>query len=197
MSNFRNRKGKFYVIIEILLICHIKYVLCASNFSENSPGSSLVSEYFKSKNSVQYSCLYRAKTISNGSRCMSSVGSRDAPPIDVSEVISQPEELERKQKLSGAITVPTKVDLSPISGVPEEHIKTRRVCIHLPPKNAMQSGTDNLKHWVIEFDNRERWENPLMGWTSTYVKLTYMYYIEIKKYIYIFFIAAIHYRIWK
>nr|XP_014095450.1 NADH dehydrogenase [ubiquinone] iron-sulfur protein 4, mitochondrial [Bactrocera oleae] len=108
-----------------------------------------------------------AKTINNGSRCMSSVGSRDAPPIDVSEVISQPEELERKQKLSGAITVPTKVDLSPISGVPEEHIKTRRVCIHLPPKNAMQSGTDNLKHWVIEFDNRERWENPLMGWTST------------------------------
>lgn len=108
-----------------------------------------------------------AKTICNSSRCMSPVGSRDAPQIDVSQIIAKPEELERKQKLSGAITVPTKVDLSPINGVPEEHVKTRRVCIHLPPKHAMQSGTDNLDHWVIDFDNRERWENPLMGWTST------------------------------
>ncbi|XP_011177063.1 NADH dehydrogenase [ubiquinone] iron-sulfur protein 4, mitochondrial [Zeugodacus cucurbitae] len=111
--------------------------------------------------------VHWAKTISNTTRCKSSVGTRDAPPIDVSQVIAQPEELERKQKLSGAITVPTKVDLSPISGVPEEHVKERRVRIHLPPKNTMQSGTDNLHHWVIEFDNRERWENPLMGWTST------------------------------
>lgn len=118
---------------------------------------------------------------------MSPVGSRDAPQIDVSQIIAKPEELERKQKLSGAITVPTKVDLSPINGVPEEHVKTRRVCIHLPPKHAMQSGTDNLDHWVIDFDNRERWENPLMGWTSTYVKLTYRHYIYIYTYIKIFY----------
>lgn len=31
----------------------------------------------------------------------------------------------------------------------------------------MQSGTNNLRSWRIEFDNRERWENPLMGWSST------------------------------
>lgn len=31
----------------------------------------------------------------------------------------------------------------------------------------MQSGTNNLDYWRIEFDNRERWENPLMGWAST------------------------------
>ena len=31
----------------------------------------------------------------------------------------------------------------------------------------MQSGTDSIQHWTMEFDNRERWENPLMGWTST------------------------------
>lgn len=58
-------------------------------------------------------------------------------------------------------------DLTPISGVPEEHIRERRVRISLPSKNSMQSGTDNLDFWKIEFDARERWENPLMGWTST------------------------------
>ncbi|XP_017494046.1 PREDICTED: NADH dehydrogenase [ubiquinone] iron-sulfur protein 4, mitochondrial [Rhagoletis zephyria] len=116
----------------------------------------------KTAQSVQWS-----KAVALCSRRMASVGSRDAPPIDVNAAIARPEEVERKKKLSGAITVPTKVDLSPISGVPEEHIKTRRVRIHVPPKNAMQSGTDNVQHWQIEFDNRERWENPLMGWTST------------------------------
>ena len=57
--------------------------------------------------------------------------------------------------------------LAPINGVPEEHVKDRRVRIFIPPKNAMQSGTNNLNTWRIEFDNRERWENPLMGWCSS------------------------------
>ena len=52
-------------------------------------------------------------------------------------------------------------------GVPEEHVKERRVRIFIPPKNAMQSGTNNIQTWRMEFDNRERWENPLMGWCST------------------------------
>lgn len=60
-------------------------------------------------------------------------------------------------------------DISVLSGVPEEHIKSRRVRIYIPPKNVMQSGTNNISGWQIEFDNRERWENPLMGWASTYV----------------------------
>lgn len=59
------------------------------------------------------------------------------------------------------------VDLSPVTGVPEEHVKTRLVKISKATKNVMQSGTDNTHEWVMEFDNRERWENPLMGWTST------------------------------
>ncbi|XP_037935366.1 NADH dehydrogenase [ubiquinone] iron-sulfur protein 4, mitochondrial-like [Teleopsis dalmanni] len=96
-----------------------------------------------------------------------SLGSRDAPYIDVDAALAKPEEIEEKKKLSSTITVPEKVDISPITGVPEEHVKTRRVCIHVPAKNAMQSGTNNLNYWKIEFDNRERWENPLMGWTST------------------------------
>lgn len=54
-----------------------------------------------------------------------------------------------------------------MNGIPEEQIKTRKVRIFIPPKNAMQSGTDNIHHWEIEFNNKQRWENPLMGWCST------------------------------
>jgi len=54
-----------------------------------------------------------------------------------------------------------------VSGVPDEHIKTRTVRIYQPAKNAMQSGTNNIHHWEICFDTRERWENPLMGWCSS------------------------------
>nr|CAG4638739.1 EOG090X0DNW [Cyclestheria hislopi] len=68
---------------------------------------------------------------------------------------------------TGHITVSEKVEVSPITGFPEEHIKSRRVRIWKPAKHAMQSGTNNTHLWKIEFDTRERWENPLMGWTSS------------------------------
>lgn len=93
--------------------------------------------------------------------------SSDIAPLDPSTALARPEDLEQRNKLSGKITVPVAVNVSPLSGVPEEQLKERRVRIHVPPKNAMQSGTDNINTWQIEFDNRERWENPLMGWAST------------------------------
>lgn len=95
------------------------------------------------------------------------VNRREAPKIDNKHALMLPEELKTKEALESSITVPTKVDMSPINGVPEEHIKTRRVRIYQPTKNAMQSGTDNINHWQMEFDTRQRWENPLMGWSST------------------------------
>lgn len=58
-------------------------------------------------------------------------------------------------------------DITSITGVPEEHIKTRKVRIFVPTRTAMQSGVQNTKKWKIDFDTRERWENPLMGWAST------------------------------
>ena len=58
-----------------------------------------------------------------------------------------------------------------MAGVPEEHIKPRMVRIYVPARNAMQSGTFGTRKWKIDFDSRERWENPLMGWTSTYVSV--------------------------
>ncbi|XP_058056823.1 NADH dehydrogenase [ubiquinone] iron-sulfur protein 4, mitochondrial [Anopheles bellator] len=87
---------------------------------------------------------------------------KEAPILEASVVLATDDDRHLP-----TITVPTKVDLSPISGVPEEQVKERRVRIFVPAKNAMQSGTDNIQHWSIEFDNRERWENPLMGWSST------------------------------
>lgn len=52
---------------------------------------------------------------------------------------------------------------------PVEHTTERFARIYIPAKNSMQSGTFGLRRWRIEFDHRQRWENPLMGWGSTYV----------------------------
>ncbi|KAJ7334991.1 hypothetical protein JRQ81_012932 [Phrynocephalus forsythii] len=65
------------------------------------------------------------------------------------------------------ITIDEKMDITPLTGVPEEHIKTRKAYIFVPARNAMQAGVNNTKKWRMEFDTRERWENPLMGWAST------------------------------
>ncbi|XP_034667850.1 NADH dehydrogenase [ubiquinone] iron-sulfur protein 4, mitochondrial [Drosophila subobscura] len=107
--------------------------------------------------------LLKANIIA-ASRCTST---KDTAPLDIKTALARPEELEQRKKLNGTITVPTAVNLGPISGVPGVQLKERRVRIHIPPKNAMQSGTDNINNWQIEFDNRERWENPLMGWASS------------------------------
>jgi len=65
------------------------------------------------------------------------------------------------------VEIDGKDDISMLSGVPEEHIKTRMVRIFIPARNAMQSGNFKTNSWRIEFDTRERWESPLMGWTCS------------------------------
>ncbi|XP_064621080.1 NADH dehydrogenase [ubiquinone] iron-sulfur protein 4, mitochondrial-like [Lineus longissimus] len=72
-----------------------------------------------------------------------------------------------KQEKKQLIEVDEKVELSAINGIPEEHVKTRRARIYVPARNAMQSGTFGTRKWRVALDTRERWENPLMGWTST------------------------------
>ncbi|XP_030760614.1 NADH dehydrogenase [ubiquinone] iron-sulfur protein 4, mitochondrial-like [Sitophilus oryzae] len=91
----------------------------------------------------------------------------DAPLISTDLSLLKPEEIEHRKKLQGYITVEGPTNTSLISGVPEEQVKTRTVRIYEPPKNCMQSGTNNIGHWEIDFDTKERWENPLMGWSST------------------------------
>ncbi|EEC18742.1 NADH dehydrogenase, putative [Ixodes scapularis] len=104
-------------------------------------------------------------------RCLASVQTpKDVGgnPEDAEIVLADPVELQKKKEVTEAlITVDTPMDIAPLTGVPEEHIKTRRVRIFVPARNAMQSGTNNTHAWRMEFDNRERWENPLMGWCSS------------------------------
>ncbi|XP_049964796.1 NADH dehydrogenase [ubiquinone] iron-sulfur protein 4, mitochondrial [Schistocerca serialis cubense] len=92
---------------------------------------------------------------------------KEAPQVDSKRALMKPEEVVARKHLEGYITVDQPADISVITGVPEEHIKTRLVRIYMPAKNAMQSGTDNTHRWEMEFETRERWENPLMGWAST------------------------------
>ena len=57
--------------------------------------------------------------------------------------------------------------VSDFSGIPE--VQLNRVArIYVPAKNTMQSGTWNTREWRLDFETQERWENPLMGWTSWY-----------------------------
>ncbi|KAK7792709.1 hypothetical protein R5R35_007523 [Gryllus longicercus] len=91
----------------------------------------------------------------------------DAPRIEQRLALLRPEDAAQEKLRQGYITIETPDDIAAITGVPEEHIKTRRVRIYVPAKNSMQSGTDNIQSWEMAFETRERWENPLMGWAST------------------------------
>ncbi|KAB0803182.1 hypothetical protein PPYR_00152 [Photinus pyralis] len=93
---------------------------------------------------------------------------KEAPLIKKEVGLMKREDIIQKQQHDEAmITIEKPSEVATFSGVPEEHIKGRRVRIFVPPKNAMQSGTDNIHQWSMQFDTRERWENPLMGWSST------------------------------
>ncbi|KAF7128878.1 hypothetical protein RHSIM_Rhsim10G0099100 [Rhododendron simsii] len=74
-----------------------------------------------------------------------------------------------------------------VSGIPDEHLR-RRVVIFSPARTATQQGSGKVGKWKINFMSTQnvllkdlawtieillvllfsiRWENPLMGWTST------------------------------
>ncbi|CAI0430681.1 unnamed protein product [Linum tenue] len=41
------------------------------------------------------------------------------------------------------------------------------VVIYSPARTATQQGSGKLGKWKINFVSTQKWENPLMGWTST------------------------------
>ncbi|RAL46668.1 hypothetical protein DM860_004947 [Cuscuta australis] len=53
-----------------------------------------------------------------------------------------------------------------VSGIPQEHLR-RRVVIFSPARTATQQGSGKVGKWKINFLSVQKWENPLMGWTST------------------------------
>lgn len=70
-------------------------------------------------------------------------------------------------KKDGTNAITKLVSVNEISGIPEEQISTRTVRIYKPAKTAMQSGIRQTKLWKIDFDVIEKWENPMMGWTTS------------------------------
>lgn len=57
-------------------------------------------------------------------------------------------------------------EIGEVSGVPENHLR-RPVYIYSPARTASQQGSSKTGKWKINFMSTEKWENPLMGWTST------------------------------
>ncbi|KAL3526893.1 hypothetical protein ACH5RR_011549 [Cinchona calisaya] len=57
-------------------------------------------------------------------------------------------------------------EIGMVSGIPEEHL-SRRVLIFSPARTASQQGSGKVGRWKINFLSTQKWENPLMGWTST------------------------------
>lgn len=56
----------------------------------------------------------------------------------------------------------------PSSSVPQEIYENRTALIYRPARNVMQSGRAQTQKWLIQFNcDVPRWENPVMGWTSS------------------------------
>ncbi|GKV20058.1 hypothetical protein SLEP1_g30231 [Rubroshorea leprosula] len=67
---------------------------------------------------------------------------------------------------SGALVEVKPGEVGMVSGIPEQHLR-RRVIIHSPARTASQQGSGKVGKWRIDFLSTQKWENPLMGWTST------------------------------
>ncbi|KAG6395904.1 hypothetical protein SASPL_142037 [Salvia splendens] len=57
-------------------------------------------------------------------------------------------------------------EIGTVSGIPQEHLR-RKVMIFSPARTATQQGAGKVGRWKINFLSTQKWENPLMGWTST------------------------------
>ncbi|KAJ0982150.1 hypothetical protein J5N97_010405 [Dioscorea zingiberensis] len=57
-------------------------------------------------------------------------------------------------------------EIGMVAGIPQEHLR-RRVSIYSPARTASQQGSGKVGRWKINFLSTQKWENPLMGWTST------------------------------
>jgi NADH dehydrogenase (ubiquinone) Fe-S protein 4 len=59
-------------------------------------------------------------------------------------------------------------EILPTSSVPQNVFKDRIALIFRPSRTVMQSGRAQTHKWLIQFNcDVQRWENPLMGWSSS------------------------------
>merc|ERR1712212_1236139 len=72
---------------------------------------------------------------------------------------------ESAQKGSDVVNIddiPEARGLNALSGVPLEQMRDRVATITLPTRNAMTSGSHNMRKWQIKFDTKANWENPML-----------------------------------
>jgi len=43
----------------------------------------------------------------------------------------------------------------------------KKARIYIPTKTAMQSGMGKIKKWILDFQTKDTFVNPLMGWESS------------------------------
>uniref|UniRef100_A0A1I7ZM71 NADH dehydrogenase [ubiquinone] iron-sulfur protein 4, mitochondrial n=1 Tax=Steinernema glaseri TaxID=37863 RepID=A0A1I7ZM71_9BILA len=84
----------------------------------------------------------------------------DAKRKSLDEVLGS---VQDKKPIAVSNTVDETMELA---GIPEDHMEARTARIFKPAREATQTAWNNTNVWKIELDNRERWENPLMGWSS-------------------------------
>lgn len=80
---------------------------------------------------------------------------------------------QKPEAVTAAIPTSQHGEVGLVSGAPGE-VYTRKVKIFVPVRNPEQSGLSKAIDgpgkgplWRMEIDNRQKWENNLMGWTST------------------------------
>ena len=58
--------------------------------------------------------------------------------------------------------------MSLFTGMTPVQLANRVARVTRPAKTTTQSGSFNAREWEVTWDTPERWENPLMGWASTF-----------------------------
>lgn len=88
---------------------------------------------------------------------------------DPKEFVLSPRELcEKRRRNYQMLEIKMMEDLPALNAAPADYKQTSRIAfIYMPPKNVMQQGTCGTKKWCLSFNTMPRWENPLMGWTSS------------------------------
>lgn len=113
---------------------------------------------------------------------------------------AHPKTLTQVMGTGSDLYVPENIaELAALSGMPEEHAN-RTVVIGQRINKTLQSGDCFAHQWQITWKNKNRWSNPLMGWTSTADPMSNMKVrisIALKKLLFLFNYYLQIYYIWK
>uniref|UniRef100_A0AC35TPP4 NADH dehydrogenase [ubiquinone] iron-sulfur protein 4, mitochondrial n=1 Tax=Rhabditophanes sp. KR3021 TaxID=114890 RepID=A0AC35TPP4_9BILA len=96
-------------------------------------------------------------------------GKGNLPTVDKADAVrkSVDEVLDKTKRAEVIKVIDNTVEVMDLAGIPADHMEGRTARIFKPAREATQTASGNTKVWKIELDNRERWENPLMGWSSS------------------------------